>query len=229
MHYEVKGETTPVLICNLNENESMITEQGSMVWMSDNMCMQTGMGGVKKAFGRIFSGESIFQNTYTAKYGPGLIAFASSFPGSIVPIDITADRPVIVQKNAFLAAEKGVELSVYFQKKLKNGLFGGEGFIMQLLSGNGKAFIEVDGHAQSYWLDEGQSMIISTGNLVMMDATCHMDITVVKGVGNILFGGEGLFHTVVTGPGKIVLQSMTIANLASLIYPYLPDPMQNNQ
>lgn len=229
MHYEIKGETTPVLICNLNEGESMITERGSMVWMTDNMKMQTGTGGVKKAFGRIFSGESIFQNTYTAQYGPGLIAFASSFPGSIVPLDITEDNPVIVQKTAFLASERSVDLSVYFQHKLRNGFFGGEGFIMQLLSGQGKAFIEVDGHAQSYRLEEGQSLIVNTGNLVMMDATCHMDITTVKGVGNILFGGEGLFHTVVTGPGNVVLQSMTIANLADLIYPYLPIPTQTNQ
>ena len=223
MHYEVKGETTPVLICKLDENEAMITEQGSMVWMTDNIHMHTSSGGVKTVVGRIFSGESIFQNTYTARNGPGLIAFATCFPGTIVPMNITNDHPVIVQKSAFLAAERDVKLSVYFHQKLKNGFFGGEGFIMQMLSGSGKAFIEVDGYAQSYWLEEGQSMIINTGNLVTMDATCRMDITTVKGVGNILFGGEGLFHTVVTGPGKIILQSMTITNLADLIYSHLPD------
>ena len=145
MKYEIKGEPTPVVICELSAGESMITEKGSMVWMSPNMEMQTSAGGLGKAFGRMFSGESIFQNIYTAQGGPGTIAFASSFPGAIRAVEITPDRPIVVQKSAFLAATDGVELSVFFQKKLGAGFFGGEGFIMQKLSGRGTVFLEVDG------------------------------------------------------------------------------------
>lgn len=140
MKYEIKGEPTPVVICELSAGESMITEKGSMVWMSPNMEMQTSAGGLGKAFGRMFSGESIFQNIYTAQGGPGTIAFASSFPGAIRAVEITPDRPIVVQKSAFLAATDGVELSVFFQKKLGAGFFGGEGFIMQKLSGRGTVF-----------------------------------------------------------------------------------------
>lgn len=224
MYFQVEGDTTPVLICNLDEGESMITERGAMVWMSENMQLSTTAGNIKKAIGRMFTGEGFFQNIYTAQHGPGLIAFASSLPGTIIPLDITEDHSVVVQKTAFLASEKNVTLSLYFQKKLRNGFFSGEGFIMQKLSGYGKAFIEVDGYAAKYWLEKGQCMVVNTGNLVMMDDTCDMDITMVKGVGNILFGGEGIFHTIVRGPGHIILQSMTISTLADQIYPYLPQP-----
>ena len=222
MRYEIKGEPTPVVICQLSPGESMITERGSMVWMSSNMEMETSAGGLGKAFGRLFSGESIFQNIYTARDGQGLIAFASSFPGAIRAVEITPDHPVIVQKSAFLAAEQGVELSVFFQKKLGAGFFGGEGFIMQQLSGRGMAFLEIDGYGVEYDLGPGQQMIVDTGNLAMMDATCDLDIQTVKGVKNVLFGGEGLFNTVVTGPGRIVLQTMPISALAGAVASVLP-------
>lgn len=222
MRYEIKGEPMPVVICHLAAGESMITEKGSMVWMTPNMQMSTGAGGLGKAFGRMFSGESIFQNTYTAVGGEGMIAFASSFPGSILAIPITPNNPVIVQKSGFLAAETGVELSVFFQRKFRAGLFGGEGFIMQKLSGNGMAFIEIDGTAFEYQLADGQSMIVDTGNLAMADATCSIDIQTVKGVKNILFGGEGLFNTVVTGPGRVTLQSMPISAVAAALIPHMP-------
>ncbi len=222
MRYEIKGEPMPVVICHLAAGESMITEKGSMVWMTPNMQMSTGAGGLGKAFGRMFSGESIFQNTYTAVGGEGMIAFASSFPGSILAIPITPNNPVIVQKSSFLAAETGVELSVFFQRKFRAGLFGGEGFIMQKLSGNGMAFIEIDGTAFEYQLADGQSMIVDTGNLAMADATCSIDIQTVKGVKNILFGGEGLFNTVVTGPGRVTLQSMPISAVAAALIPHMP-------
>ena len=213
----------PVVICDLSAGESMITEKGSMVWMSPNMEMQTSAGGIGKAFGRMFSGESMFQNIYTAKGGPGMIAFASSFPGAIRAVEITPDRPVIAQKSAFLAAEEGVELSVFFQKKLGAGFFGGEGFIMQKLSGRGMAFLEIDGSAVEYDLGPGQQMIVDTGNLAMIEDTCTIDIKSVKGVKNALFGGEGLFNTVVTGPGHIVLQTMPISGFAGAISAVLPN------
>lgn len=221
MQYKIVGEPMPAVICELESGESMITERGSMSWMSPNMEMKTNAGGVGKALGRLFSGESMFQNTYTAN-GAGMIAFASSFPGAIRVVEVTPDRPVITQKGSFLAAESGVELSVFFQKRFGAGLFGGEGFIMQKLTGSGLAFLEIDGSAVEYELQPGQSMIVDSGNLAMMDASCSMDVVAVKGVKNALFGGEGLFNTIVTGPGKIVVQTMPASGVAAAIIPYLP-------
>lgn len=222
MNYEIKGEPTPVVVCQLSANESMITEKGSMVWMSPNVEMQTSAGGLGKAFGRMFSGESIFQNIYTAQGGPGMIAFASSFPGAIRAVEITPDKPIVVQKSAFLAAEQGVELAVFFQKKLGAGFFGGEGFIMQKLSGRGMAFLEIDGYGVEYDLRPGEKLIVDTGNLAIMDETCSIDIQAVKGLKNMVFGGEGVFNTVVTGPGRVVLQTMPISAFAGAISSVLP-------
>ena len=222
MRYNITGEPMPVVICDVEANESMITEKGSMVWMSPNMEMQTSAGGLGKAFGRMFSGESMFQNIYTARGSPGRIAFASSFPGSIRAVDITPERPIVVQKSGFLASEAGVELSVFFQKKGMAGFFGGEGFILQKLSGYGTAFLEIDGSAVEYTLQPGQQIVVDTGNLAMLDATCTVDVKSVKGVKNMLFGGEGLFNTVVTGPGRVVLQTMPISNFAMSIASILP-------
>lgn len=212
----------PVVVCSLEAGESMITESGSMAWMSPNMQMETGSGGIGKAFGKMFSGESMFQNRYTAAGGPGMIAFGSSFTGSIVAVEITPDHPVIVQKSALLASTTGVELSVHFQKKFGSGFFGGEGFIMQKLSGSGTAFLEIDGQTVSYTLREGQQLVVDTGYLAAADATVSIDIQSVKGVKNVLFGGEGLFNTVVTGPGKVTLQTMPMSNLISTIIAHLP-------
>ena len=223
MRYNITGEPMPVVICDVEANESMITEKGSMVWMSPNMEMQTSAGGsIGKAFGRMFSGESMFQNLYTARGGPGMIAFASSFPGSIRALQITPDKPIVAQKSAFLAAEQGVELSVFFQKKLGAGFFGGEGFIMQKLSGTGTVVVEIDGSAIEYDLKAGEKLIVDTGNLALMDATCTIDIQSVKGIKNKLFGGEGFFNTVITGPGHVVLQTMPLSGFAGAIASVLP-------
>lgn len=223
MNYNIIGDSTPAVICNLSAGETMITERGSMSWMSPNMKMETTTnGGLGKAFGRVFSGESMFQNRYTAMGGPGQITFASSFPGSIRAYQIQPGREIVVQKSGFLASEQGVSLSIFFQKKFSAGLFGGEGFIMQKLSGNGTAFIEIDGAACEYDLAEGQSMIVDTGYLALMDATCSMEVVTVPGVKNMLFGGEGIFNTVVRGPGKVVLQTMPVSALANTISRYIP-------
>lgn len=222
MKYSIQGTPLPVVICDLEPNETMITERGSMSWMTPNMKMETtSNGGVGKALGRMFSGEALFQNRYTAQGGPGQIAFASSFPGSILAFDIAPGRDMIVQKSGFLAAETSVTLSVHFQKKLGAGLFGGEGFIMQKLSGQGTAFIEIDGYAVEYTLQQGQSMIIDTGYLAAMESTCSMEIVSVPGVKNMLFGGEGLFNTVVHGPGKIILQTLPISSVAGSLRPFI--------
>ncbi len=223
MKYQIMGEPMPVVICTLDPNETMISEAGAMSWMSPNMEMQTSGGGAGKMFGRMFSGESLFQNLYTARNGPGMIAFASSFPGSIRAYQITPNTPIICQKKAFLAATTGVELSVHFQKKVGAGFFGGEGFIMQRISGNGLAFIEVDGSIVEYELAPGQQMVIDTGYLAMMDATVQMDVQQVRGIKNVLFGGESLFNTVVTGPGRILLQTMPMSNFATAISSVLPE------
>ena len=176
MRYEITGGNLPVVICYLQSGEGMITESGSMSWMSPNMKMETVGGGMKKMLGR-----------------------------------------------AFFAAEEGVELSVYMQKKLGKGLFGGEGFIMQKLTGQGTAFIEIDGYGVEYNLAPGQEMIVDTGYLAAMEETCTMDIVKVEGMKNMFLGGEGLFNTVVRGPGKIILQTMPIANVAALLQPFFAD------
>ena len=222
MQYKIKGDNLPVVICNLEDGESMITERGSMSWMSPNMKMETtSNGGIGKALGRMFAGEAMFQNRYTAQNGNGMIAFASSFPGCIRAFDIVPGNEVIVQKSGFLASESSVELSVFFQKKLGSGFFGGEGFIMQRLSGRGMAFLEFDGYVVEYELRPGQSIVIDTGYLAAMDATCSMEIQSVPGVKNILFGGEGIFNTVVTGPGRVYLQTMPISQVAGILRPFI--------
>ena len=224
MRYEIKGETLPVVLCYLDSGERMITERGSMSWMSPNMKMETtSNGGLGKALGRMFAGEALFQNVYTAQGGSGMIAFASSFPGKIVAYDIGPGRELIVQKSGFLASETGVEMSVFFQKKLGSGLFGGEGFIMQKLSGQGMAFLEFDGHVIEYELNKEQSIVVDTGYLAAMDATCSMEIKSVPGVKNALFGGEGLFNTVVNGPGKVYLQTMPINHVAAVLRSVMPE------
>ena len=222
MKYEIIGEPMPVVVCDLEANEAMITERGSMVWMSPNMKMETGAGGIGKAFGRMFSGESMFQNTYTAQSGAGMIAFASSFPGSIKAVEIDPAHPVVVQKSGFLASEQGVELSIFFQKKAGAGFFGGEGFIMQKLSGSGTAFLEFDGYIKEYELAPGQQIVVDTGYLAAMTGSCKIEVKTVPGVKNMLFGGEGIFNTVITGPGRVWLQSMPIAQMANTLRPYFP-------
>ena len=222
MKYEIKGGSFPVVVCQLENGEKMITEKGSMCWMSPNMQMETKGGGLGKMFSKAFSGESMFQNHYTARGGAGTIAFGSSFPGQIKVLDIAPGKEMIVQKSAFLAAEEGVNLSIHFQKKIAAGLFGGEGFIMQKLSGRGTAFVEIDGDLIEYALQPGQKIIVDTGNVAGFESTVQMDIQTVSGAKNMLFGGEGIFNTVLTGPGRIWLQTMPIYNVANAIRPYIP-------
>ena len=203
MKYEIKGGAFPVVVCELTDGEQMITEKGSMVWMTPNMVMETTGGGIGKMFSKAFSGESMFQNIYTAR-GAGMITFGSSFPGKILPLQIAPGREMIVQKNAFLASEAGVELSIHFNKKLGAGFFGGEGFIMQRLSGSGMAFIEIDGELVEYDLAPGQKMVIDTGNVAGFEPTVSIEIQQVPGLKNKFLGGEGL------------------SNVAMAIRPFIP-------
>ena len=222
MKYELKGGVFPVVICDLNDGEKMITEKGSMVWMTPNMEMQTKGGGLGKMFSRAFTGEAMFQNHYTAKGGQGMIAFASAVPGEIMPIQITPQRSIIAQKSAFLASESTVNFELFFQKRIAGGFFGGEGFIMQKFSGSGMLFLEIDGSVVAYDLAPGQTMMVDTGNLAAMEATCTLDVEMVKGVGNMLLGGEGLFNTKVTGPGRIWLQTLPLSGLAGALAKVMP-------
>ena len=221
MRYEIKGGSFPIVVCQLESGEQMITEKGSMVWMTPNMQMDTRGGGLGKMFAKAFSGESMFQNIYAAR-GQGMITFGSSFPGQIKAVEIGPGRETILQKSAFLAAEAGVELSIHFKKKIGVGLFGGEGFIMQKLSGRGMAFVEIDGELVEYELGPGEQLVVDTGNVAGFTAGVQMDIQAVSGVKNALLGGEGLFNTILTGPGKVWLQTMPICSVVMSIRPYIP-------
>ena len=221
MQYELKGGAFPVVVCRLNSGESMITEKGSMVWMTPNMEMTTtGGGGIGKMFSKALTGESMFQNIYTAR-GEGMITFGSSFPGQILPLEVTPGKSFILQKSAFLASEAGVQLSMHINQKLGAGFFGGEGFIMQKLTGNGIAFAEVDGELVEYTLAPGEQLVVDTGYVMGFELSVSMDIQQVKGLKNMVLGGEGLFNTVLTGPGKIWLQTMPISGGAAAIQPFL--------
>ena len=221
MNYEVKGGSLPVLSITLAPGEEITCQAGGMSWMDQGIEMQTKTGGIGKMLGKMVSGESMFTNRYVAK-APGEICIASSVPGSIRALQIAPGQAIIAQKGAFLACTSGVDMSIHFQKKKTCGFFGCEGFIMQKFSGEGIVFLEVDGFAVEYDLAPGQSKIIDTGYLVSMDASCNMDVVTVKGVTNVLFGGEGLFNTVVTGPGHIIVQSMPKTQLAATIASVLP-------
>ena len=221
MKYEIKGGYFPVVTCTLSSGEQMITEKGSMVWMSSNIDMETQGGGLGKMFSKAFSGESMFQNIYTAR-GEGMITFGSSFPGQIIPLQVSPGREMILQKSAFLASETGVNLSIFFNKKLGAGLFGGEGFIMQKISGQGIAFVEIDGELVEYGLKPGEVLVVDTGNVAGFESTVSMDIRQVPGLKNKLLGGEGLFNTHLTGPGKVWLQTMPIVNVAMALKGFFP-------
>ena len=221
IRYEIEGGNLPVVICYPEAGQTLCSENGAMSWMSPNMHMETHAGGIRKVFSRMFSGESLFLNEYTPQGGSGMIAFASKFPGSIIPYRVSDGNGIIVQKRGFLAMEKGLDVSIYFQKKLGRGLFGGEGFIMQRIQGNGMVFLEIDGYCKEYDLAVGESIIVDTGYLAAMSETCTMDIQTVQGAKNIFLGGEGLFHTRITGPGKVYIQSMPIMQTAQALTPYL--------
>jgi len=221
MQIEIKGTPLPVAICHLQAGESIITEKGAMSWMSSNLEMQTKGGGVGKMFSRALQGEAMFQNIYTAVGAEGMIAMGSSFPGEIMVVDVST-IPIIAQKSAFLASETTVVNEMFFRKKFGAGLFGGEGFIMQKFTGTGKVILEIDGSVIQYDLKAGESMLVDTGCLALMEASVSMEIETVKGIGNKLFGGEGFFNTKVTGPGRVWLQTMPVSNLSRMVAEYIP-------
>ncbi len=229
MEYEILGGSFPVVECTLKSGESMITQSGSMAYMDPTITMETSSnGGLKKIVGRLFTNEKLFQNIYTSTKDGSKVAFGTCVPGSIMAVKLEQGKSIICQKSSFLASYGSIELSTFFNKKIGAGLFGGEGFIMQKITGNGIVFIEIDGSNKEFVLTEGQQLILSTGYLVSMDETCKIDVQTVKGLKNIILGGEGLFNTVITGPGKVIVQTMPLARLANSIYPYLPMPSSSS-
>lgn len=220
MKYCIEGGNLPALIIRLNPGETLVSQAGGRTWSRGPIHTETRGGGVGKALGRMLSGESLFLSYYTAQ-GPAEVAFTSSFPGRIVAKELRPGESVICQKSAFLCATAGVELSAHLQRRVGAGLLGGEGFIMQKVTGPGMAFFEFDGYCPEYYLAAGEQLVCDTGVLAMMEETCTMDIQMVKGVKNALLGGEGLVDTVITGPGKVWLQTMTIAKLGKQLGPHI--------
>lgn len=222
MHYQIIGETVPAVECTLNAGESMFTQSGGMIWQTEGITMTTNArGGVGRSLGRIFTGESIFMANYTADVSGAVVAFGSTVPGSVIAVDISQGE-LIVQKGAFLCAEQTVDLKASFTKKFAAGLFGGEGFILQKLFGKGMAFLEVDGDKIERVLAPGEVIKVDTGNVVAFESTVNYDVETVKGLGNILFGGEGLFLTRLTGPGRIILQTQSFNEFAMKIASRMP-------
>ena len=221
MRYTIEGDTLPAVLIQLDPGETLLSEAGGRTWSRGPVTVESkAEGGIGKSIGRMFTGESLFMSRYTAQ-GACEVAFSSSFPGRIVARTLAEGESLICQKSAFLCASYGVDLAVHFQKKLGAGLVGGEGFIMQRITGPGVVFLEIDGYCKEYDLQAGEKLVCDTGVVAIMDSTCQMDVQMVKGVKNMLFGGEGMFDTVITGPGKVYLQTMTISKLAGLMSPYM--------
>ena len=222
MRYTIEGGSLPALFISLEPGEKLVSEVGGRIWTRGDIVTETSSeGGIGKMFGRMITGESLMLSTYTAN-SAGEIAFASSFPGSIIARELGAGEDFIAQKSAFLCATYGVEMSVETNKKASSGILGGEGFLMQKFTGPGIVFLEIDGYCKEYDLAPDEKIVCDTGLLAAMDSSVTMNVESVKGIKNKLLGGEGLFDTILTGPGKVYLQTMTIPRIAQLIIPYLP-------
>lgn len=224
MNYKLIGQTVPVVEMTLDKGETVYTQSGGMAYQSEGISMSTNArGGVMKSLGRMFAGESIFMANYTSEKEGALVAFASTVPGNIVPVDLREHpQGFTLQKGAFLCAENSVNTSIAFTKKFSAGLFGGEGFILQKAEGNGMLFLEVDGDVIEKELAAGEVLKVDTGNVVAFDNSISYEIETVKGLGNIFLGGEGLFLTKLVGPGKVILQSQNFVDFARRIIPYIP-------
>ena len=225
MEYEIKGGSFPIVICTLQKGETMKNETGAMAFMTSNIKMETTTdGGLLKGLGRALSGDTLFLNFFTAQSDNEQIGFSSRTPGKIIPINLNGST-IIGQKNAFLAAEKSVDVDIFFKKKLGAGLFGGEGFILQKFSGNGTVFLEIDGEVIEKDLAPGEKLLLDPGHIAAMEPTVDFGIERVKGAKNILFG-EGLFFSKLTGPGKVWIQTMPLSKLAEALIPFLPTPSE---
>lgn len=224
MEYEIVGKTVPAVEVTLNRGESMYSQSGGMVWQTEGIEMKTNTkGGLMKGLGRMLSGESLFMATYASVKDGAKIAFGSTVPGDVIPVNLSGTPGIIVQKRAFLCAQEGVDVSVTLSKKFSAGLFGGEGFILQDISGSGYVFLEVDGDKVEKVLEPGEVIKVDTGNVVAFEKSVQYEIETVKGFSNIFFGGEGLFLTKLTGPGRVVLQTQNFNDFAGRIISMMPN------
>ena len=216
MRYQVLGQTVPAVEMVLNKGEQVFTQSGGMFYQTEGIQMDTNArGGLGASLGRMFTGESIFMNTYTALADNVSIAFSSTVPGCVLPINLANT------KGAFLCAQNNIELKVEFTKKFSAGLFGGEGFILQHATGNGLLFLEIDGDQIVKTLGEGEVLKVDTGNVVAFESTVKYEIETIKGLKNIFLGGEGLFLTKLTGPGRVILQSQNFTEFAGKLRSYI--------
>lgn len=223
LRYKLIGTTLQAVVLELQAGQEIYSEAGGMSWMSGNVEMTaTGAGGLGKMLGRLVTGESLFVVDYTCTSGTGLVAFSNEFPGKIVPLELGHGQTIIVQKDAFMCAEKSVEMEVHFRKRLGAGFFGGEGFLLQRLVGPGLVFVELDGEVVEYTLEAGQVLKVDPGHVAMFEPTVDFDVEMVRGIKTILFGGEGLFLARLRGPGRVWLQTMPLANLAKQVIRFVP-------
>jgi uncharacterized protein (TIGR00266 family) len=223
MEYEVNGTLMQTVDIHLRAGESVYTESGGMAWMKGDIEMKTGTkGGLMAGLGRKLAGESLFLTTYTCRSNEGLVVFTPEAPGKVLDFRLAAGQSLICQKDTFMCAEESVKLEISFRKKLGAGLFGGEGFVLQKISGPGAVFLEIPGEVREYTLEAGEVMQIDPGHIALFEPTVNYDITAVKGVANVLFSGEGLFLAILKGPGRIWLQSMPLSNLAGKLAKYMP-------
>lgn len=225
MQYKIIGQTVPVVEVTLNKGETMYTQTGGMSYQTDGITMKTNArGGLMKGIGRMFSGESLFIANFTAERDGAMVAFGTTVPGNIMPVDLSQmPNGITVQKGSFLCAEDSIETSVTFSKKFSAGLVGGEGFILQKAKGNGMLFLEVDGDPIEKELMPGEVLKVDTGNVVAFEQTVSYEVEMVKGIGNIFLGGEGLFLTRLVGPGKVILQSQNFGDFVGRIAPFIPN------
>lgn len=222
MHYKIFGDTLPAVTITCDKGETLYAQAGGMTWMTDAFEMDTTIkGGIMKGLGRMLAGESMFLVRYTALRNEAEITFSASFPGNILAFTLDGHRELICQKHAFLCASEGIETEIAFNSA-KAGLFGGEGFIMQRIKGRGLVFLELDGSVAEKTLAEGERLRVDTGNVAAFDATVRYTADTVPGLKNIVFGGEGLFLSVLEGPGNVYLQTMDARGLANRLLPYLP-------
>ena len=234
MQANIKGTTLPVLEISLNPGEAVISTHGELSWMSPNIALSqtTGSGGFGGGGGllagvkRALSGGSFFQTQYQCQGGAGMIAFAAKVPGEILPIQLGPGGPMMVHRHGFLCGTPGISATVAAQQGIRAGLFGGEGFLLQRLEGQGTAWIELSGEVTKYTLDPGQTLLVHPGHIGLFQASVSFQITRLQGVRNLAFGDDGFHLVSLTGPGEIWLQSMPLPLLAHAIYPYLPHPQE---
>ena len=225
MKYEIVGKTVPSVQFTLNQGEGIYSQSGGMIWQTEGIQMETNAkGGVMKSLGRMFAGESIFMNTYSATRNDAQVAFAATAPGDVIPVNMSENpNGFYIQKRAFLCAEPNVNISLAFTKRFSAGLFGGEGFIIQKAEGNGMLFLEVDGDPIIKELGPGEILKVDTGDVVGFESTVSYEIETVKGIKNIFLGGEGLFLTKLVGPGKVILQTQNFNDFAGRILAMMPN------